>query len=55
MIGSGEGGRVRVLVAPHNFELGGSQLNALELVEKMSTDPRFEFVLYAPDGILVER
>lgn len=47
--------RLRVLVAPHSLELGGSQINALELVEKMAGDPRLELMLYAPDGVLADR
>lgn len=47
--------RMRVLVAPHNFELGGSQINALELIEELADDPEFELVVYAPDGQLAER
>ncbi|WP_417563759.1 glycosyltransferase [Microbacterium sp.] len=47
--------RTRVLVAPHNFELGGSQINALELVGELAADPRFEMIVYAPDGVLADR
>lgn len=46
---------VRVLVAPHNFELGGSQINALELAETLAGDPRFEVEIFAPHGVLAER
>ncbi|SFI76421.1 MULTISPECIES: glycosyltransferase [Microbacterium] len=46
---------LRVLVAPHSMELGGSQINALELVEAMASDPRIELILYAPDGVLADR
>lgn len=47
--------RMRVLVAPHNFELGGSQINALELIEELADDPELELIVYAPDGQLAER
>ncbi|QAY59970.1 glycosyltransferase [Microbacterium protaetiae] len=47
--------RTRVLVVPHNFELGGSQINALELISEVARDPGFEVIVYAPDGELVER
>lgn len=46
---------MRVLVAPHNFEIGGSQINALELACSVSRVPGFEVILYAPDGELAER
>lgn len=56
MSGEGRGvGRVRVLVAPHNFELGGSQINALEFAGEIARDPRFELLIYAPDGQLADR
>jgi glycosyltransferase involved in cell wall biosynthesis len=45
---------MRVLVAPHNFEIGGSQINALELACAVSRTPGFEVILYAPDGELAE-
>lgn len=48
-------GPLRVLVAPHNFEIGGSQINALELAEEIARRPDYEVVLYAPDGELAER
>lgn len=47
--------RIRVVVAPHNFEIGGSQINALELAAEVAKDSRYEIVLYAPDGELAER
>ncbi|WP_018901702.1 glycosyltransferase [Rhizobium sp. 2MFCol3.1] len=47
--------KTRVLVAPHNFEIGGSQINALELACAVSRNPDFEVVLYAPDGELSDR
>ncbi len=46
---------MRVLVAPHNFEIGGSQINALELACAVAAKPGFEVILYAPDGELTER
>lgn len=46
---------MRILVAPHNFEIGGSQINALELAHSVSQMPGFEVILYAPDGELAER
>ncbi|MBI1620640.1 glycosyltransferase [Aquamicrobium zhengzhouense] len=46
---------VRVLVAPHNFEIGGSQINALELAVAVAKLPGYEVILYAPDGELTER
>ena len=56
MSGDGKGDdRIRVLVAPHNFELGGSQINALEFAGEIARDPRFELLIYAPDGRLAER
>lgn len=45
----------RVLVCPHNFEIGGSQINALELAASVAQDPRFEVAVYAPGGVLAER
>ena len=45
----------RVLVVPHNFELGGSQINALELIGEVARDPGYEVIVYAPRGELVER
>lgn len=45
---------MKVLVAPHNFEIGGSQINALELAESVANIPGFEIVVYAPDGVLVD-
>ena len=39
---------VRVLVAPHNFEIGGSQINALELAVAVAKLPGYEVILYAP-------
>jgi glycosyltransferase involved in cell wall biosynthesis len=46
---------VRVIVAPHNFEIGGSQINALELAAEIARRPEYEVILYAPDGELTER
>jgi len=45
----------RILVAPHHFEIGGSQLTALELAAEVARDAAHEVVLYAPDGALAER
>jgi glycosyltransferase involved in cell wall biosynthesis len=44
-----------VLVAPHNFEIGGSQINALELASELSRRPEYEVEIYAPTGELKER
>lgn len=44
---------MKILVHPHHMELGGSQINAIELadaVHKLGHD----VVLYAPPGVLVE-
>lgn len=46
---------LRVLVAPHNFEIGGSQINALELASEVAKLPGLEVALYAPDGELTDR
>ena len=46
---------MRVLVAPHNFEIGGSQINALELACAVDRTPGFDVIVYAPDGELAER
>ena len=43
---------VRVLVAPHNFEIGGSQINAIELAAAVAEQPGFDVALYVPDGEL---
>jgi hypothetical protein len=45
----------RILVAPHNFEIGGSQLIALELAVEVARAPGYEVELYAPRGELSER
>ena len=45
----------RILVAPHNFEIGGSQLIALELAVEVARTPGYEVELYAPRGELSER
>jgi len=52
---SQQNSNIRVLVAPHNFEIGGSQINALELACAVGRVPGFEVILYAPDGELAER
>ncbi|MFG6502976.1 glycosyltransferase family 4 protein [Microbacterium sp. P05] len=46
---------LRVLVAPHHSEIGGSQLSALELAGALSRRPGVEVSLYLPDGEIVER
>lgn len=46
---------MRVLVTPHNFEIGGSQINALELACAVGRTPGFDVILYAPDGELADR
>ncbi|MBO3663240.1 glycosyltransferase [Microbacterium stercoris] len=45
----------RVLVAPHHFEIGGSQLVALELAAEVAREGEHEVVLYAPHGALEKR
>jgi len=44
---------MRVLVYPHMMEMGGSQMNALELARQMG-ERGHEMVVFAPDGELVE-
>jgi glycosyltransferase involved in cell wall biosynthesis len=43
---------LRVVVYPHTMEIGGSQLNAVELAAAVR-DLGHEVILYAPDGALV--
>ncbi|WP_309067618.1 glycosyltransferase family 4 protein [Microbacterium sp.] len=45
---------MRVLVTPHHFEIGGSQINALEYAEAVANMPGFDVAVYAPDGVLVD-
>lgn len=44
---------MKVLVYPHMMEMGGSQMNALELARQMG-EQGHEVVVFAPDGELVE-
>lgn len=44
---------MRILVCPHLMEVGGSQLNAIELAEAVR-DRGHDVVIYAPPGVLVE-
>ena len=45
--------RPSVLVYPHSMELGGSQLNALELAAA-AQETGFRVAVYARDGALVD-
>jgi glycosyltransferase involved in cell wall biosynthesis len=44
---------MKILVHPHHMEVGGSQLNAIELADAVHKLGH-EVVLYAPPGVLVE-
>jgi glycosyltransferase involved in cell wall biosynthesis len=48
-------GTLRVIVAPHHSEIGGSQLSALELAGALSRQPGMDVALYLPDGAIVDR
>lgn len=43
---SGPSAPTCVVLAPHNFEIGGSQIIALELAELMSRLPDYEVIVY---------
>jgi glycosyltransferase involved in cell wall biosynthesis len=45
---------MRLLVCPHLMEIGGSQLNAVELAARVARDGH-EVLLFGPDGELVPR
>jgi glycosyltransferase involved in cell wall biosynthesis len=45
---------VRIVVHPHAMEIGGSQLNALELAQQMAGRGH-EMIVYGPQGVLVEK
>jgi glycosyltransferase involved in cell wall biosynthesis len=45
---------MRVLVCPHQMEMGGSQLNAVEMAAAVRNQGH-ESIVYAPDGVLVEK
>jgi glycosyltransferase involved in cell wall biosynthesis len=44
---------VRIIVHPHAMEIGGSQLNALELAQQMAGRGH-EMIVYGPQGVLVD-
>jgi glycosyltransferase involved in cell wall biosynthesis len=46
-------GSLRIVVYPHTMEIGGSQLNAVELAAAVR-DRGHEVLLYSPDGPLVD-
>lgn len=45
---------MRIVVYPHDMELGGSQMNAVELAGQYSRDGH-EVTVFSPPGVLVER
>lgn len=46
---------IRVVVAPHHSEIGGSQINALELAGAIARRPEYQVILFMPDGQLLGR
>ncbi len=45
---------MKILVCPHDMNIGGSQLNAIELADKVRALGH-EVVIHAPDGVLTEK
>ncbi|MBO1739135.1 glycosyltransferase [Leifsonia sp. TF02-11] len=45
---------MKVLVYAHTLEIGGSQINAIELAHEVSKRPGFEVAVFAPDGVLAD-
>lgn len=45
---------MRVLVCAHTLEIGGSQINAIELAAAVAEMPGFDTAIYAPDGVLAD-
>lgn len=46
---------MKILVAIHTLELGGSQINAIELAEKVTSLSGHQVEIYAPEGVLSQR
>lgn len=45
---------MRILVHPHTLEIGGSQINAIELAEAVAKIPGYDTVVVAEDGVLAD-
>lgn len=45
---------MKVLICPHTLELGGSQLNAIELADELRRVPGVQTAIYAPPGLLAD-
>ena len=46
---------MKILIAIHTLELGGSQINAIELAELVAARDGYEVEVFAPDGVLADR
>lgn len=46
---------MKVLIAIHTLELGGSQINAIELAERVAAVEGYTVEILAPDGVLAQR
>ncbi|MCY7287554.1 MAG: glycosyltransferase [Cryobacterium sp.] len=45
---------MRILVHPHTLEIGGSQINAIELAESVAKIPGYDTIVVAEDGVLAD-
>ncbi|MDH6238281.1 glycosyltransferase [Cryobacterium sp. CG_9.6] len=45
---------MRILICAHTLEIGGSQINAIELAAAVAELPGHDTAMYAPDGVLAD-